>query len=312
MRVLIIGGTRFVGYHLTWQLVREGHQVVLFNRGRQAAVLPEGVERLLGDRDQPEQVRQLLADQQFDAVFDTSGRKREQTALFAELLRGKVQHFGYISSAGVYALAEEWPLTEASPIDPKSRHIGKWETDDYLLSDPQLRATSIRPVYIYGPQNYNDIEAWFFDRLVRDQPILIPGDGQTLTQLGHALDLARACTAILGKERAVGQVYNVSGSHFVSFTGLALACAEACQKSAQLLYFDSASLGRKFFPLRQQHFFSSIAKAERDLAWSPDFSLVAGLTDSWQWYQASGRANSAADFSQDQAIRSAMGGRHGG
>jgi len=284
--------------------------VVLFNRGKHPATLPEGVERMVGDRDQPDQVLALFEGQGFDAVFDTSGRKREQTALFADLFRGHVKHFVSISSAGVYALSEEWPLSETSPIDPKSRHIGKWETDDYLLSDPLFRATSIRPVYIYGPQNYNDIEAWFFDRLLRDRPILIPGDGQTLTQLGHAKDLARACTAVLGNERAIGQVYNISGASYVSFTGLAQACAAACGKTAQLIYFDSkkyADLGRKFFPLRQQHFFSTLEKAQRDLAWSPQYSLTEGLVDALAWYCAVGRDQAEVDFSKDEAILAALG-----
>ncbi len=305
MRVLIVGGTRFVGYHLCLQLVQAGHEVVLFNRGQHPATLPEGVERLIGDRDDFAQIPNLLAGQKFDAVFDTSGRQQAQTAVFAEYFRGKVAHFVYISSAGVYQLTELWPLSEASPLDPKSRHIGKSETDEYLLADPALCATSIRPVYIYGPRNYNDIEAWFFDRLVHDQPILIPGDGQSLTQLGHAADLARACVAVLGKPQAVGQIYNVSGAEYMSFVGLARACAEVCNKKADIRFFDPSTypdFGRKFFPLRQQHFFTAITKAQQDLAWQPEFSLAAGLADSLTWYHDSGRINQSADLRKDKII----------
>jgi len=239
------------------------------------------------------------------------GLFRAFTELFAELFRGQVAHFVYISSAGVYCTSEQWPLSETSPLDPQSRHKGKAETDIYLLADPELRATSLRPVYIYGPRNYNDIEAWFFDRLLRDRPVLIPGDGQTITQLGHGRDLARAGLAILGNAKALGQVYNLSGAEYITFTGLALACAQACGKEAQLVYFDSAKyahLGRKFFPLRQQHFFSSIAKAERDLSWTPQFSLAQGLADSLSWYQSIGRHETTVDFSADDALLAAFDG----
>ena len=55
-----------------------------------------------------------------------------------------------------------------------------------------------------APGNYNPIEAWFFDRLVRDRPIPIPGSGLQITQLGHCGDLAKAMVAILGNQNAVG------------------------------------------------------------------------------------------------------------
>ncbi|WP_218081219.1 NAD-dependent epimerase/dehydratase family protein [Anthocerotibacter panamensis] len=309
MRVLIIGGTRFVGYHLCLQLLEAGHEVTLFNRGKQKVNFPEPVERIFGDRNDFQLVKTLLEGQSFDAIFDTSGRKQEQTAAFSELYRDKIAHFVYISSAGVYTTGETWPLTEASPINPESRHRGKGETDEYLLGDPAFRATSIRPVYIYGPQNYNEVEDWFFDRAVRGRPILVPGDGQTITQLGHAQDLARACIAVLGNEKAVGQIYNVSGTEYVTFTGLAQACVKVCQSTVELVYFDPkkySDLGRSFFPLRQQHFFSSMAKAERDLDWTPQFSLQTGLADSLTAYCHHGRQDRVVDFTQDDTILQAL------
>lgn len=69
-------------------------------------------------------------------------------------------------------------------VDPKSRHKGKLETED-LLASKGVNWTSIRPVYIYGPLNYNPVEEWFFHRLKAGRPIPIPGSGIQITQLGH-------------------------------------------------------------------------------------------------------------------------------
>ena len=95
--------------------------------------------------------------------------------------------------------------------------------------------TSVRPVYIYGPQNYNPLEAWFFDRVVRNRAIPIPGNGVHLTQLGHVADLAQAMAAVLGNQTAIGQIYNISGEKAVTFDGLAKACAMAAGKDPESL-----------------------------------------------------------------------------
>jgi nucleoside-diphosphate-sugar epimerase len=217
-----------------------------------------------------------------------------------------------MSSAGVYLKSDQLPHIEGDPVDPKSRHKGKHETEAYL-AQLGLPWTSIRPTYIYGPQNYNDLEAWFFDRIVRDRPIPIPGNGLHITQFGHCQDLAMAMAAVLGNETAVGQIYNISGDRFVTFDGLARACVEAAGKSpdtVQLVHYDPKQFDfgkRKAFPLRVQHFFASVNKAMTELNWKPEYDLLGGLKDSFQNdYQASGRHKTEVDFSLDDEILKAV------
>lgn len=69
-------------------------------------------------------------------------------------------------------------------VDPKSRHKGKLETES-LLQSKGVNWTSIRPVYIYGPLNYNPVEEWFFHRLKAGRPIPVPNSGIQISQLGH-------------------------------------------------------------------------------------------------------------------------------
>ncbi len=307
MRILIMGGTRFIGVYLTKVLVEQGHEVVLFNRGNHPAPV-EGVEQIQGDRKDAAQLKEKLKGESFDAIFDNNGRELSDTKPLVEIFNGKVQHFVYVSSAGVYLKSDQMPHVEGDAVDPNSRHKGKHHTEAYL-AESGIPWTSIRPVYIYGPQNYNDLEAWFFDRIVRDRPIPIPGNGKFITQFGHIHDLAMAMASVLGNETAINKIYNISGDRYVTFDGLAIACAEAAGKSVEdlkLVHYDPANFDfgkRKAFPVRQQHFFADIHRAKTELDWQPKYDLVSGLKDSFQNdYLASGRDESEIDFSLDEEI----------
>ena len=307
MRILVMGGTRFIGVHLTQLLVAQGHEVVLFNRGNKPTPVA-GVEQIHGDRTDPQQIQAALRGETFDVIFDNNGRELSDTQPLADLFQGKIQQFIYMSSAGVYLKADQMPHKEGDPVDPKSRHRGKHDTETYL-AERGIAFTSIRPTYIYGPQNYNDLEAWFFDRIVRDRPIPIPGNGLHITQLGHVHDLAQAMVKVLGNSQAIGQIYNISGDRYVTFDGLARACAIAAGKSPdalQIVHYDPKQFDfgkRKAFPLRTQHFFASVEKAIAQLNWQPQFDLISGLKDSFQNdYLVVGRDRAEIDFSVDDEI----------
>ncbi|NER97938.1 MAG: NAD-dependent epimerase/dehydratase family protein [Symploca sp. SIO1B1] len=310
MRILIMGGTRFIGVYLTKILVEQGHEVVLFNRGNKPAPVAE-VKQIHGDRKDSAQLKEKLSSQEFDAIFDNNGRELSDTQPLVEIFKDKVEHFIYMSSAGVYLKSDQLPHVEGDPVDPKSRHKGKHETEAYLAAQ-NLPFTAIRPTYIYGPQNYNDLEAWFFDRIVRDRPIPIPGNGMHITQLGHCQDLARAMAQVLGKEQAKGQIYNVSGDRYVTFDGLARTCATAVGKSAadlKIVHYEPKQFDfgkRKAFPMRVQHFFADVHQAKSQLNWQPEYDLLTGLQDSYKNdYLASGRDQAEVDFSLDEKILAA-------
>jgi nucleoside-diphosphate-sugar epimerase len=307
MKILIMGGTRFIGVNLTKTLVEQGHEVVLFNRGNKPAPV-EGIRQIHGDRSDAGQLKEKLKNETFDAVFDNNGRELSDTQPLVEIFKDRIQHFVYVSSAGVYLKSDSMPHFEGDAIDPKSRHKGKHETESYL-SASGVPWTSIRPVYIYGPDNYNDLEAWFFDRLVRDRPIPIPGNGLHFTQFGHVRDLASAMAAVLGNDRAIGRIYNISGDRYVTFNGLAKACAIAAGKDPdkiEIINYDPEQFDfgkQKPFPLRVQHFFADIHRALADLNWKPRYDIVSGLQDSFRNdYLAKGRQNREIDFSIDDTI----------
>ncbi|MEH2319482.1 NAD-dependent epimerase/dehydratase family protein [Nostoc sp.] len=312
MRILIMGGTRFIGVYLTQLLVEQGHEVVLFNRGNRPAPPLQGVGQIIGDRTDATQLKAKLSTENFDVIFDNNGRELTDTQPLAEIFQDRVQHFVYMSSAGVYLKSDQLPHVEGDLVDPKSRHKGKHETEAYL-TQLGLPFTSIRPTYIYGPRNYNELESWFFDRIVRDRPIPIPGNGLHITQLGHVKDLAWAMTQVLGNEQAIGEIYNISGDRFVTFDGLARASAVAAGKSpdaVKIVHYDPKKFDfgkRKAFPMRVQHFFASVNKAQTELNWHPEYDLISGLNDSLENdYLANAKDKAEVDFSVDEEILQAV------
>ena len=278
-----MGGTRFVGKPLVARLKAQGHALTLLTRGQNS--IPDGVEHLKGDRSTDEGLA-CLKERSFDVIVDSSGRKLEDSQRVVAMTGAPSHRFVYVSSAGVYAASEQWPLSEEAATDPNSRHSGKADTEAWLRAEG-IPFTSFRPTYIYGPGNYNPIERWFFDRIVNDQPVPLPGDGSTITQLGHVDDLAEAMARCIDVETAANRIYNCSGRQGVTFKGLILSAATACGKdpnAVDLRRFDPSRLdpkARKAFPLRLNHFLTDITRVERELAWQPQFDLAAGLKDSY-------------------------------
>ncbi|MEL7223711.1 MAG: NAD-dependent epimerase/dehydratase family protein, partial [Cyanobacteria bacterium J06576_12] len=135
MKVLVIGGTRFIGVYLTKLLVEKGHEVALLNRGNHPAPV-DGVETVVCDRKDPATLKSVLSNRTFDAIFDNNGRELTDTQPLVEIFKGQkensLKHFVYVSSAGVYAKSDQMPHQEGDPVDPASRHKGKFHTEDYL------------------------------------------------------------------------------------------------------------------------------------------------------------------------------------
>ena len=303
MKILVMGGTRFVGRPLVTHLLAAGHELTLFTRGRQP--LPEGVEHLAGDRSSAEGLM-VLDGRRFDVIVDSSGRSLEDSRRVIDRTGAPSHRLVYVSSAGVYADSELWPLDEDSPTDPASRHAGKAETETWLRQQG-IPFTSFRPTYIVGPGNYNPVESWFFDRIVHGRPVPLPGDGSTITQLGHVADLAAAMARCIEVDAAANRIYNCSGAKGVTFRGLVAAAARACGKDpagVEIRSFDPAGLdkkARKAFPLRLDHFLTDIQRVRRELAWEPAFDLEATLADSYtNDYQLT--LPTEPDFSGDQAL----------
>ena len=242
-------------------------------------------ESLIADRTDAEALKAALDGQKFDVIFDNNGRELPDSQPLIDIAKAMGAHFVYMSSAGVYLKSEVMPHIEGDEVDPKCRHKGKLNTEDYLRASG-INYTAIRPTYIYGALNYNPLDQWFFERLDKNMPICVPGHGAHLTGLGHVRDLASAMAACALNPVAYGQVYNVQGRTAVTFDGVARLCAKIMGKpEPEIVHYEPKEMDfgkKKAFPFRPQHFFTSPNKALRELEWEIEFDLEKGLKDAYE------------------------------
>ena len=283
MKILVMGGTRFVGKSLVSKLLNQNHEIDIFTRGNKSN--PDNTNLIKGDRNDIECILKIK-NKKYDVIFDISGREVEQTKLLIENIDDSFLRYIYVSSAGVYKDNYELPLSEDSPLDTNSRHKGKFETENWLV-EKKIPFTSFRPTYIYGPGNYNKIENWFFERLFQLKKVPIPGDGSLITQLGHVSDLSDVMIKCLDFDKSKNNIYNCSGEKGITIKGLIYMCAEVCglkKNDISLNKFDYEKLdpkSRKGFPIRLNHYQTDISKIKNDLNWEPKFDLFTGLKDSF-------------------------------
>ncbi len=318
MRVLVLGGTEFISLALVRALLRDGHTVTVLNRGRRADRLPPTVETIICDRKDHARLTSTLAGARFDAVYDiayapTTG---EDVAALADAVATGRPHVVFVSTGRVYDHALPIPYSETTPRGyywgEYARH--KIAGEDALLDRHRTRGlpvTIVRPTHVLGPLNTRNNETFFFDRIIRGRPVLVPGDGGWFRQFGHVEDLADALASMLGRERAFGQAYNVTGEECVTQVGFVELIAEVLERSVDLRRFDPALLKRfeKPGPVFGQnlvydcHAVYTTSKLRTELGIRPRYTLASGLRQTWEWYRKEGLDQRPVDFAfEDQLL----------
>lgn len=321
MRVLIMGGTEFIGLHLLEALRRRGHEVTVFNRGRRPERLPAGVAVITGDRKDHAGLRARLAGQRWDGVFDVTYAPTlpEDVAALADALEGS-PHVVFVSTGRVYDHALPIPYSETTP---RSLYWGDYARhkiggEDVLLERHRSRGlpvTIVRPTHVMGPLNTRNNETFFMDRLHRGRPVLVPGPGGWLRQFGHVEDLAEVMAALLGDARAYGQAYNVMGEDVISQVGFVELIAEVIGRPVTLRHFDAALLKSCDKPglvfgqnlVYDCHAVHTTTKLRAELGLRPRYTLHAGLAQTWEWYRAQGLDARPVDFSFEDRLLAKIG-----
>jgi 2'-hydroxyisoflavone reductase len=217
MKLLILGGTMFLGRHLAEQALAAGHELTLFTRGRRNPELFPQAEKLLGDRDGK---LEALDGRRWDAVIDTCGYVPRIVRQSARLLAPAVSHYTFISSISVYAdfktpgAGESYPLAMlADPavetVDGETYGGLKVLCEAAVRDELPGRALIIRPGLIVGPFDPTDRFTWWPARVARGGEVLAPGSPERIIQFIDVRDLA-GWTLRMVERRATG-AYNATG-----------------------------------------------------------------------------------------------------
>jgi 2'-hydroxyisoflavone reductase len=231
LKILILGGTSFLGPHQIAYALKRGHEVSTFTRGKTIPkVNPEvfsQVEQLIGDR---ENNLEALKNRKWDVVIDNSGRTTKWTEDSAQLLKDQVDYYMYTSSISVFYpftgddFSENRPLVTEIPADATEQERGNYEYG-VMKATSELatinafgpeRSMIVRPTLIVGPGDRTDRFPYWLARLEKGGDIIIPGGRDEVIQYIDVRDLAQWMIRLLENEAA--GIYNAAGPGFTMTT----------------------------------------------------------------------------------------------
>ena len=249
LRILILGGTGFVGPNQVRTALARGHEVTLFNRGITNPELFPDLETLIGDRDGD---LSALEGRTWDAVIDNSANLPRWVRLSTEALRGSVGKYLFVSSTGVYIPYLTTDIREGAPVDtiddPETEVVnGRTFGALKALAEEEARTTFpdthlvLRPTYIIGPGDPTDRYSYWPVRLARGGEVLAPGTPDDPVQHVDVRDLA--AFMIKSLEDDLAGTYNVVGPREpLTMGGLLERTRAAVGSDATLTWVDAAFL----------------------------------------------------------------------
>lgn len=218
-RILVIGGTQFIGRLLVAELLRAGHEVHLLHR-RPRNPFGRRVHNLVADRNDAGSVRRAVAAVRFDAVFDnaydwehgTSGTQVEATA---QIFDGKVARYVFMSSVAAYGDGLNHHEGDAlAPDDHPHVYVRDKAMSERALFRMHQRTgfpiVTLRPPFLYGPGNPFYREAFFWDRFRAGRPVIVPSEGHRLMQFVYVHDLVELALRVMEQRNAVGHAFNTA------------------------------------------------------------------------------------------------------
>ncbi|WP_031168419.1 NAD-dependent epimerase/dehydratase family protein [Streptosporangium roseum] len=205
MRILIIGGTRFVGRHITEAAMAAGHEVSLLHRGKTGPELFPEAEHLRADRNED---LSILRDRRWDATIDASAYLPSQIASLAEAL--STDQYVFISTTAVYTAPRAPGFTEDSPLSEPDGPVAETVTAEtygplkVLCERAALDRFGpgtlvVRPTYVIGPHDYTGRFTYWVNRIARGGEVLAPGDPSDPIQVIDGRDMGAWIIAMVEK-----------------------------------------------------------------------------------------------------------------
>jgi nucleoside-diphosphate-sugar epimerase len=223
VHILVVGGTRFVGYLTVQRLLAARHRVTLFNRGTREDPFGTRVERLTGDRTTPEFER-ALSGRRFDAAVDFAAYTGSDVERAIATL--DVGHYLFISTGQVYLIREDAPRPSREedydgtllprPSDPADLAqweygMGKRDGEDALVrASARFPSTRLRLPIVHGERDHDRRIESYLVRILDGAPIVVPDGGQQPMRHVYGMDVAAALVAMVCEHRTFGEAFNLA------------------------------------------------------------------------------------------------------
>ena len=299
--VLIIGGSHFAGRVLVEEMINaDDFQLFVLNRGNRPLNL-EGVIELRADRNDPEALRRVLPDKHWAGVIDfcayTPG---EVEALLSILGPQSADHYILISTISVYRENPALPLVETAPLlaAPQPGHgpeagYGFDKGRAEAVVKTMCRAagiawTVLRPAMIYGRYNYKPRERYFFDRINKKEPVIIPENNLALFQFVLVDDLARIVQFCLKDEFSRNTHFNVAAPDLISYARYVAVLEAVTGERIPVMPTPVEEIKAKHITLpfpADRHMIVSTENLTRTLGIEYT-GFTEGMRKTWEWFKA--------------------------
>ncbi|MGW2572869.1 NAD-dependent epimerase/dehydratase family protein [Streptomyces sp. NPDC001537] len=313
MRILVMGGTWFLGRHIAEQVLARGWQVATFNRGRSGRDV-QGVEPIYGDRTDRADLERLAQHGPWDAVIDTSSSDLPPRVVLeaATILRPAVRRWVHISTVSVYEGWPHQPLTDASPLlkcppdadesygytgpdgSPTQYGFQKAGGERAVMAAFGDAAVLLRPGVILGPGEYVGRLPWWLERAKRGGRILAPAPAEQRIQPVDVRDVADFALTMAASSASGG--YNVTHPEGISFRGFLEACLKETGGAGAPVWVDPTVLVERGvkqwteLPLWRTHAGVWAVDSSRAVAAGLNCRPVTDtVRDTWRWWAADGR-----------------------
>ena len=224
-KILVIGGTLFIGRLLVAELSRAGHQVHILHRNPQHP-FSKRVHNLVADRNDVTSIRQAIGNIRFDAVYDlaydwehgTTGAQIEATA---HLFEGKIARYVFMSSVAAYGDGLNHHEGDAlAPDDHPIHYTRNKAMSERALFRMHQRSgfpvVTLRPPFVYGPGNPFYREAFFWDRFRAGRQVILPSEGHRLMQFAYVKDVVELAVKVVEQRNAVGHAFNTANARAIT------------------------------------------------------------------------------------------------
>ena len=303
MKVLVIGGTSFIGRPLVGSLAKAGHEVWILHR-KPKHDFGKKVGNLMADRNDAEAVRSALLVQKFDVVYDNvydweRGTTAAHVEATARACGDRLHRYVFMSSVAAYGDGLNHHEGDAlAPDDHPDLYVRNKAVTERMLFRMHQRngfpVVTIRPPFIYGKGNPFYREAFFWDRLRENRSLVLPGDGRRLMQFVNVNDLVEACLKVIEVPDSSGHAFNVANPRPLTQLEAVEAFGRASGREPVFVRLPRDRILRAGgHPMGPKLYFGMyydvpaitmvVNKAQRVLKFKP-VDFAAGLKETYRWY----------------------------
>ena len=331
MKVLVIGGTSFIGPYVIKHLVNMGHKVNVFHRGKTEADLPSEVEHILGNRKNLHNFKDKFKEFNPDIVLDMFPINEQDAKDIVDCFKSITKRIVAISSQDVYLAygkfieiedcpIQQMPLTEESPLRKKLYpYKGKFERyDDYdkilieqvIMNEPNLSGTILRLPMVYGPGDYQHRFFEYIKHIEDKRPFILLDESfaKWKTTFGYVENVAYAIALAISNEQAANHIYNIG--YYEHFTTL-----EWVEKIGKIMNWDGKIViaPKGHISIEgcnpEQHLFTDTSLIRKELDYKEQIPLNETIknTIAWELKNPPPNADKMFDYTEEDNILAELG-----